>query len=144
VEVIVERDKKRLEELEGIIEKNLKSFYEVGKSLLEIQRDKLYLHKNGGEYQTFKAYCRGTWDMGRSNAYELITASKVIDDVSGAPDTPICQTRPLFQLKDNPEQQRIAWARAVETAPGGRVTAAHVAKVVFTASKDIRRGRSSF
>lgn len=142
MEVIVERDKKRLEELEGIIEKNLKSFYEVGKSLLEIQRDKLYLHKNGGEYQTFKAYCRGTWDMGRSNAYELITASKVIDDVSGAPDTPICQIRPLVKLGS--EQRRIVWAKAVETAPDGKITAAHVTKVVFTASKDIRRGRSSF
>ena len=38
------------------------------------------------------------------------------------------QLRPLSKLE--PEQQREAWQKAVETAPEGKVTAAHVSKVV--------------
>lgn len=38
------------------------------------------------------------------------------------------QLRPLSKLE--PQQQRDAWAKAVETAPDGKVTAAHVSKVV--------------
>lgn len=38
------------------------------------------------------------------------------------------QARPLTRLE--PDQQRIAWQKAVETAPEGKVTAAHVYKIV--------------
>lgn len=38
------------------------------------------------------------------------------------------QLRPLARLE--PDQQREAWQKAVDTAPGGKVTAAHVANVV--------------
>lgn len=38
------------------------------------------------------------------------------------------QLRPLARLE--PSQQREAWQKAVETAPEGKVTAAHVSKVV--------------
>ena len=43
-------------------------------------------------------------------------------------DIPERQIRPLARLE--PEQQRTAWQKAVETAPEGKVTAAHVSKVV--------------
>lgn len=39
------------------------------------------------------------------------------------------QLRPLAKIK-NPEQRREAWHKAVATAPDGKVTAAHVNKVV--------------
>lgn len=39
------------------------------------------------------------------------------------------QLRPLSKIKD-PQQQREVWQYAVETAPEGKVTAAHVSKVV--------------
>ena len=38
------------------------------------------------------------------------------------------QARPLTQLE--PEDQAAAWQQAVETAPNGKVTAAHVQQVV--------------
>lgn len=38
------------------------------------------------------------------------------------------QLRPLSKLE--PQQQREAWTKAVETAPDGKMTAAHVSKVV--------------
>lgn len=43
---------------------------------------------------------------------------------------PESHLRPLTKLRDNPEQQREAWQKAVETAPDGKITAAHVSKVV--------------
>lgn len=43
---------------------------------------------------------------------------------------PESHLRPLTKLRDNPEKQREAWAKAVATAPEGKVTAAHVAKIV--------------
>lgn len=132
--------KLKLKDLKEVIEKNLKSFYEVDSALTKIRNKKLYLHKKGGAYQTFEAYCKEVWDFQRAHAYRFIDAAKVIENVSESETKKpvnLEQTRPLFQLKDNPEQQRIAWAKAVETAPGGKITAAHVAKVVFTATKDI-------
>jgi hypothetical protein len=39
------------------------------------------------------------------------------------------QVRPLTKLKD-PDDQADAWQMAIETAPGGRITAKHVASVV--------------
>jgi hypothetical protein len=48
----------------------------------------------------------------------------------GKKDIPESQLRLLVSLKDNPGQQRNAWQKAVATAPDGKVTAAHVQKVV--------------
>ena len=50
------------------------------------------------------------------------------------------QARPLSKLE--PEQQRQAWQKAVETAPEGKVTAAHVARVVkgMTEPEEIKGG----
>jgi hypothetical protein len=45
-----------LETLESAIRKNLSSFYEVGRALLEIRDRKLYCDVAG--HETFEAYCR--------------------------------------------------------------------------------------
>ena len=133
---------KELERLEGVIRKNLAAFYEVGQALMAIRDKRLYLCKNGGEYQTFEAYCKGIWDMGKSNAYYLISASEVEKNLSTMVDKPATerQARPLSKLE--PEQQRQAWQKAVETAPEGKVTAAHVARVVkgMTEPEEIKGG----
>lgn len=74
---------------------------------------------------------------------EAAQVQKVICPIGQKQEIPESQLRPLTKLKDDPEQQREAWVKAVETAPGGKVTAAHVAKVVFIATKYIGQGRSS-
>jgi hypothetical protein len=133
MELAITRDKKRLEELEGVIQRNLQSFYEVGRALMEIRDRELYKVKNGGAYGTFEAYCRGAWDFNRAHAYRLMDSAKVIETLSPVGDiSPVNerQLRPLTRLNDDPEKQRVAWQRAVETAPEGKVTAAHVQKVV--------------
>ena len=60
------------------------------------------------------------------NILDLIGA----DDLSTPVDIQITeyQIRPLSKLE--PAQQREAWQKAVDTAPDGKVTAAHVSKVV--------------
>jgi polyhydroxyalkanoate synthesis regulator phasin len=116
-----------LERCEAIIERGLKTFYEVGTALLRVRDLKLYRM----EYSTFEAYCAERWSIARRTAYQLMDAAHVTENVRNCAQTaPLneAQARPLTRLKD-PEQQRKAWQQAVATA-AGRVTAAHVEQVV--------------
>lgn len=131
MEVTIVKDRQDLERLEGVIQQNLQSFFEVGRALMEIRDRELYKIKNGGDYATFEAYCRGEWDFSRRHAYRFIDSAKVIENVTDRSQTKpenLEQTRPLARLE--PEKQKVAWQKAVETAPEGKVTAAHVQKVV--------------
>ena len=118
----------RLDELEAVIQKNIGAFYEVGRALMEIRDSGLYRDVMG--HATFEEYCKVRWDIARRTAYQFIGSVQVIDNVRNCAQTPVneSQTRPLARLE--PDQQRTAWAKAVETAPEGKVTAAHVLKVV--------------
>lgn len=119
-----------LEELENTIKKNIGAFYEVGRALMEIRDKGLYKDVLG--FDTFEAYCKARWAFTRQTAYQFIDSAKVIENVSHGLQIPAPvnerQTRPLARLE--PEQQRQAWQKAVNTAPDGKVTAAHVSKVV--------------
>jgi hypothetical protein len=64
-------------------------------------------------------------------ASQLIAAAEVVGNVNNCLQSPPAtesQARPLSGLE--PEQQRVAWQQAVDTAPDGKVTAAHVENVV--------------
>jgi hypothetical protein len=126
MENAIARNTTELEQLEGVIQKNIGAFYEVGRALMEIRDKGLYRDVLG--YDTFEAYCKGRWDLSRPRAYQLIDAVEVKNNLSTTVDIPERQIRPLAKLQ--PEQQRTAWQKAVETAPEGKVTAAHVSKVV--------------
>jgi len=95
---------------------------------MEIRGRELYKHKNGGAYETFEAYCRGVWDFTDRYARYLLASTEVVENVSGGTIVPVSesQARPLARLE--PEQQREAWAKAVETAPEGKVMAAPTAR----------------
>jgi hypothetical protein len=128
MENAIARNTTELEQLENVIQKNIGAFYEVGRALMEIRDKGLYRDVLG--YDTFEAYCKGRWDLSRPRAYQLIDAANIERNLSTIVDKPQTesQTRPLAKLQ--PEQQRTAWQKAVETAPEGKVTAAHVSKVV--------------
>jgi hypothetical protein len=92
------------------------------------------------EREGWSALGYGSWrecvtaEFKNSQAYlyrqlEAAQAEKVISPI-GENEIPESQLRPLTKLRDNPEQQREAWQKAVETAPDGKITAAHVSKVV--------------
>jgi hypothetical protein len=117
----------QLARLEETIERGLKTFVDVGNALLEIRDKRLYRVEHG----TFEDYCRERWAISRPRAYQLIEAAEAVNGLSTIVDilpANESQARPLTQLE--PEQQREAWARAVETAPEGKLTAAHVQEVV--------------
>ena len=128
MEVAITRNTAELERLEGIIRRNLQSFYEVGSALREIRDKGLYRDVLG--FDTFEAYCKAKWDMKRTYAFYMIESAKVIDNVHNCEQKPATesQVRPLSRL--DPEKQREAWAKAVSTAPEGKVTAKHGQQVV--------------
>lgn len=128
-------EQKRKEQLEGVVVANFQSFVTVGKALAEIRDRKLYREN----YPTFERYCKELFDVARGTAYRHIAAAEVVENVSNWRQTeniPVlsplplneAQVRPLTRLR--PEQQVAVWQAAVDSAPKGKVTAAHVNKVV--------------
>lgn len=99
----------RLIHLENIIASKQRGFYELGKALNEIKQSRLYrltLH------DSFAAYVKARWDMGKSQAYRFINAYQVINNLSPIGDklpANESQVRPLAGL--NPLEQRAAWKR---------------------------------
>jgi hypothetical protein len=76
-----------------------------------------------------------TAEFQNSQAYlyrqlEAAQTEKVISPTGEKPQIPERQLRPLTKLRDDPEKQKEAWQKAVESAPAGKVTAAHVYKIV--------------
>lgn len=114
---------------ETVIEHGLKVFQAVGLALLTIREKRLYRAK----FNSFEQYCQYQWGFSDEHARRLMRGAEVVENLAGTP--PIggvlpgneAQVRPLLSL--TPDQQREAWQRAVETAPGGKVTAAHVEQV---------------
>lgn len=117
----------RLAQLETTIEKGLQTFVDVGLALMEIRDGRLYRQS----HLTFEEYCRERWGWARNYTNKIISAAETVSNLGTmVPILPATerQARPLTQLE--PAQQVEAWQRAVETAPGGKVTAAHVQQVV--------------
>jgi hypothetical protein len=97
----------RLTALETLIESERRSFYKVGKALREIRDERLYRELL---FDSFEQYVKKRWEMGKSHAYRLIEASRVIDNLSPFGDAlpeNEAQLRPLGKLK--PVDQRKLW-----------------------------------
>jgi hypothetical protein len=119
-----------LKRCEAIIERNLKTFIDVGNALLEIRDNRLYR----GTHKTFEAYCRERWGWNRSHSYRLIDAAQISKNLSPMGDksaqvsdfkpTSERQLRPLANLK--PAAQRQIWTQAVKESNGRAPTAAIV------------------
>ena len=117
---------RRLAQLESVIKKYRQDFYAVGKALREI-RDGRHYHKL--TFNSFESYLRLRWDMGRSNAYRLIEAASVIDNLSPIGEVlprNESQARPLTRL--DAFSQRRLWRDFLET--GQRLTAVNIKKFV--------------
>ena len=74
-----DRSNQRLAHLESVIKKYRQDFYSVGKALTEIRDGRYYLKLS---FKSFESYLRLRWDMGRSQAYRLIQAAGIIDNLS--------------------------------------------------------------
>jgi hypothetical protein len=128
-----------LDQLEAVIRNGLNTFFDVGKSLLRIRDARLYRPA-----QTFEDYCRDRWGMARNYANKIIAAAEVMQNLGTT--VPIApsgerQTRPLTKLE--PDDQPKVWQAAVETAPEGKVTAAHVERTVeaFQETGDVEKAK---
>lgn len=126
-------EQKRLEQLEGVVVANFKSFVQVGQALAEIRDRQLYRDRA----LTFESYVKRIFDIGVRRAYQLIDAAAVVENVNNCAQKDGCidlvpmneaQARPLARLR--PEQQFVVWQAAVEASRNGRVTAGNVNKVV--------------
>jgi len=121
----------RLTHLEDLIARNQSYFHEIGKALKEIRDARLYKLTL---FETFEAYTRARWDMGKSQAYRLIDAYQVINNLS-----PIgeilpgneSQVRPLTQL--DPLEQRKVWKNFLNT--GIDITAPNIKKFITARKK---------
>jgi hypothetical protein len=120
-----------LRKLESRIQEAKRSFVVLGNALATIRDQRLYRATHG----TFEGYCEQRWQIARRTAYQFIDAAKAVENVRhGAQTIPILpanerQARCLAAVED-PDQQREVWAKVVETAPGGKITAKHVGEVV--------------
>jgi hypothetical protein len=118
------------EHAEEVVRAGLETFVEVGQALLSIRDGRGYRLVG---YTAFEDYCRERWQISRSRAYQLIDAAEVASILSTMVDNPATerQVRELTPLlRSDPEAIPEVWKEAVETAPNGHVTAAHVADVV--------------
>jgi hypothetical protein len=127
-------ESKRRSELEGLITRNFKAFYDVGCALREIQQRMLYRDT----HKRFDDYCKELWDMARAYAYRLIGAADIVDNVRNNVQienvanwrqnnqVPQNESQARALSKFDPDQQLIVWTEAVKTAPGGKITAAHI------------------
>ena len=108
---------------------------EIRAGILNIRQKLLELYNGEGwtalGYDNWRECVQAEFSMSKSHAYELLNAAKTELNISAIAEKdiiPESQLRPLASLE--PEQQREAWAKAQETAPDGKITAAHVQSVV--------------
>ncbi|MFD5508966.1 hypothetical protein ACFWIB_14485 [Streptomyces sp. NPDC127051] len=110
-----------LAQFEGVIERGMNTFVEVGNALAAIQERKLYRSDHG----TFEMYCRERWGFSRARAYQLTASaaavSTIVDSGEVAP-TNEGQARELARI---PEMERAeVWRETVERTNGQPTAAA--------------------
>lgn len=115
-------EQNRLSALETIIRENFLAYVAVGNALLEIRESRLY-RTDGG--RTWEGYCRDLWDMSFQYADRLISASRVIENLTpigvqadGSIDWELMpanesQARELARLE--PEEQKQVWGQLIES-----------------------------
>ncbi len=132
-------ENQKLNALENTIARGLKYYIEVGEALLTIREERLYR----AQFNTFEDYCLTRWNMSKTHANRMIDASEVAENLTPIGVIPAneAQTRELAALPA--DEQRTAWQTALDTAPDGKVTAAHVREVVETLSQGKQKPKTN-
>jgi hypothetical protein len=118
-------DASELARCEGVIERGINTFIDVGVALLRIRNGRLYR----SSHDTFESYCRDRWGWSKTHVNRQIEAADVAGNLTpiGVKATHESQLRPLAIL--SPEDQRKVWAQAVEESNGQQPTAMKVEEV---------------
>lgn len=131
---LTSQEREWLVECEQAIERG---FQQIGAALKFIHDNRLYK-----EYGTWEDYCQERWQLSRPRSYQLMDAGEALTNLSTIVDIPLptkeSQVRPLVDL--DPDAQRTVWQVVAETAPDGRVTAAHVRSVVSVFKEALQIG----
>jgi len=103
----------QINRLESIIESNQRNLHSVGNALKQI-RDNHFYRDLG--FDSFEAYAKNRWDIGKSHAYRLIDAAQVVDHLSPIGDSlPLneaqCRLLSPFESLD----QRKIWRAFLQT-----------------------------
>jgi hypothetical protein len=114
---ITVQESAKLQELETIIDRGVKTFVEVGESLAVIRDLRLYR----SDYPTFEEYCRERWGMSRAYCNRLIQSADVVKTLAptGAIIKTERQARELARIPPEMREQIIHRA----TADNGTLTA---------------------
>lgn len=113
-------ERKRFQELKReMVDKMTSALVEVGEALKEIRDKKLYRE----DYDTFEALCRDAFNISRSNAYRLMEAAEVSQDLSSARDKPTSIRQLTALAKVEPEKRKEVFEKLKQ---GGPVTAKRV------------------
>ena len=134
---LTETEVVKLRDLEGIVERGLQTFVEVGAALAIIREQKLYR----AAHSTFEAYCEERWGWSDRRARQLMDASEVVTSLAETGTMVPVNERQARELARVPEDQRAdVWKKAVDTAPvtngKPKVTAGHVREAASPVVKD--------
>lgn len=134
-----------LSELESIVERGLASFIEVGNALIEIRDAKMY----GSEYSNFEDYCDKRFGISRGRAYQLIAATKTVENLSTVVDTELLpvterQVRELQNATSDPKEQAKLLKKAAKLAAkdkdgNPKITAAAIKKAAAVSDPEADR-----
>ena len=106
MELAITKNTTELEQLEGVIERGLSTFYEVGRALMRIRDKQLYEKVRG--IATFESYCSERWGMSRMHAHRLIDSCMVVDNV-----TDRLQKHPAINLEQSSSEQTAAYKNKI-------------------------------
>ena len=123
-----------LRECEDKIDRSLRSFVDIGDALLEIRESRLYRD----EYEAFEGYCQARWNITKSRANQLISASRLVRNLeSNGDESVLPSSESVARELQRVGEDRVGdvWNRIVETAPVGSnneamVTARHVRETI--------------
>lgn len=120
-DILTASESTALAEHEAVIERGIKTFYEVGTALADIRDRKLYR----AEYGTFEEYAEQRWQMSRSRAYQMIDAAGVVSTIVDTELPPPSNEGQARELGRVPEAERATvWAETVERTDGKPTAAA--------------------
>lgn len=141
-----DRRRRRLKELETVIESGWAEVVRVGSALREIRDEGLYLELDEG--LTFEEYCKTRWGLPRARPYQYIDAADIHDATStmveAVPLTTERAARELAPLlrSGGPEKVAEAWAKVSERYAGQRPpTAKEVHRVLVEEGYRPRTGQ---
>jgi hypothetical protein len=125
-----------LAQLEGVIERGMNTFIEVGAALYAIRDQRLHR----ADFETFESYCQQRWGFSDSRARQLIGAAQTVTNVTAAGLPAPANEGQARALSRVPESERIeVWQETVERTDG-KPTAAAVRETYEARGESVNRG----